>query len=90
VDQLARLLADCLDDLRVAMPGCDHGDPGVAVQKTVAVDVFNHRAFTASNNQRVAARIGWRQNCFIPGDYGLRLRTGQRADQMREVRADSS
>ena len=45
--QLLCLLLDHLDDFRMAVSGRTDGDAGVAIEKNVAVDVFNPDAAAA-------------------------------------------
>src|SRR5580658_1318648 len=72
----------------MAMPRRDHRDSRVAVQKAVAVHVLDHRSLAPGDHQRVAASIGWRENCSITLDDRVRLGTGQGCRQMRKVRTD--
>ena len=78
MDQTSGLVLNGLNDLGVAMPGGDHGDPGGKVQKAVSVGVFDDGAFAALGNKRIGARVGRRDNLLIPLDYGFGLGAGKR------------
>ena len=58
VDQPGRLVLDGFYDARMAMAGGDHGDPGIKVEKSVAIDVgdVDHRGQVARVLERVRAR----------------------------------
>ena len=57
VQELLRLIDDGVDDIRMRVPGGGDGDPGSAVEKQVAVDVFDGCALTARDDERIVACI---------------------------------
>ena len=77
VDQLAGLLLDGLDDLRMAMAGGGDGDAGGKVEELVAVHVFDPGAAAALGDQRIAARVGGRHPAIVCFDDGACLGSGQ-------------
>src|SRR5262249_32366598 len=54
VDELAGLVADCLDHIRVAVAGVADGDPGEEVEVGVALRVIQGRALAAHELDRSA------------------------------------
>ena len=57
VDELLRLLGNGLDDFRVADAGRIDGYAGGAIEEAIAVDVFDHRAFAARDDERIVPRV---------------------------------
>ena len=46
----------------MAMSGGAYRDAGIEIQKPIAIHVFDDGAFAVIDDQRIAARIGRRQN----------------------------
>ncbi len=87
VDQAGCLFLNRVHHAGMAMAGGHHRDPGVEIQKAIAIHVLDHRPFAALANQWIAARVGGRQHTIIPFDQRLRARPGQGSHQARKVRA---
>ena len=88
VDQAGRLLLDGLDHARVAVAGRDHGDPGIEIEKAVAVHIFDDGAFPAVGHQRVAARVGRGNDARVAVDDGARTGAGQGSGHPRKIQVD--
>jgi hypothetical protein len=83
VDQLAGLLFDCCDNLRVTVTGCADCDAGGEVEEAVAVHIFDHRTGGALDDERVVAGVRGRAVSLVALDQRLCLGTGKRRDKMR-------
>ena len=57
MDQALRLTLYGFHNFGMAMACGDYRDAGVEIQKTVAIDVFDHSSLTPADNQRVGARV---------------------------------
>ena len=57
VDQLARLLLNGGDHMRMAVAGRSHGDARRKIKKLVAIDIRDHDAAAALSHQRIRTRI---------------------------------
>ena len=88
VDQIAGLFADGCDDAGMAVAGGHHGDAGVEIEKTIAVDVLDDGAFAAPGDQRIAARVGRRDRTLVARDHFLRAGSRQRPDQIWQILPD--
>ena len=88
VDQALGLLFDGLHHLGVAMAGGGDGDPGIEVEKSVPIDIFDHRAFPARGHQRITTRVGRRKNLAVARDQLGGAWARQRRQNMREVQTD--
>src|SRR5207248_11603628 len=77
MNELARLILDGGDDLGMAVTRRGHGDAGGHVQKAIAVHIFNHGAGAASNDQRIAAGVRWRNEPGVAIEEFLTARAGQ-------------
>ena len=71
VDQARRLLLDRLHHARMAVAGRHHGDAGVEIEKAVAIHVLDDRAFALLRDQRIAARVGRRNDARVALDDRL-------------------
>jgi hypothetical protein len=59
VDQLLSLFLNSLDDFRVAVSGRTNRDPGVAIQKDIAVNILNPDTLgTFSHQFERGSRVG--------------------------------
>ena len=75
VQELLRLIRDRLDHVRVRVAGRIHRDARRAVEEDVAVDVLDHRAASALDDERIPARVRRRNNGFVPVDDGFSFRS---------------
>ena len=85
MDQFRGLRSDGADDLRVAVPGGDHGDPGAEVQEPIAVHVLDQRAPASLGDERIAAGIGRRDIEVILFDDPLCQGTGKAGAEQRPL-----
>jgi hypothetical protein len=75
MNQPPGLLRDCGHDLRVTVPGRADGDPGVKIQKLVAINVPHPAALTGFDYRRVASRVGRRNELPVAAQDSLGIRT---------------
>ncbi len=78
VDQLAGLVLDGGDDLGMAVPRRGDGDAGGEIEEEVAVDVLDHRAAAALDDQGINARVGRRHVLLVALEQGLAFGPGKR------------
>ena len=83
VNQFGGLFLNGFDNARMAMPRGDDGDARGKIQEHIAVHVLDHRAAAGFRHQRIAARVGRRNELRVPRDHCLRIRTGKRRHQDR-------
>ncbi len=88
MNQFRGLLLNGLDHARMAMPRRNHGDARGKIQKQIAIHVLNHRATPALGHERVAARVGRRNELRVPRDHFLCIRTRKRRQQEWEFGVD--
>ena len=66
-----------------------HCNPGVEIEKAVAVDIFDHGAFAMIGYQRIAARIRRGKYLLVAFDKSLRARSWNRRQDLWQIHADS-
>jgi hypothetical protein len=79
VQELAGLVADRLDNVRVTVAGGGHGDAGGEVEEQVPVHVPDDRAAAAVDDEWVGARVRRRDIAVVP----LKERLSPRPRQLR-------
>ncbi len=67
----------------MAVPGRGHRNAGGKVQKLIAIHILNPQPTSALGHQWVAARVAGGHQRLIAGHHRCRLRSGQRALQLR-------
>ena len=85
MNELGRLSLDRGDHLGMAVTGCHHGYSRIEVKKGIAVDILNQSAQAAPCNERITARVGWRDMPPILFDHPFSIGPGQRSDQVRQL-----
>src|SRR5262249_4527032 len=78
VEELASLILDGADDVRMRVSRGGHRYTGRAIEKQISVDILDGRSEPALDNQRIAARVARRHHDAITLDERLRARAGQR------------
>ena len=85
MNQAGGLVLNGFDDLGVAMPGGDDGNPGGKVQKAVPVRIFYDCSGGCFGHQRIGTRIGRRDNLLIPLDDSSRSGSGEGSQDARQL-----
>ena len=82
VEESPGLIGDRLHDVRMRVAGGVDGDAGRAIEKEVAVHVLHRRSRRAIDDERVAARVGRRDDPGVAFDERLGFGPGQRGSDV--------